>query len=358
MSTAATQSYIDAQKVLQGYKTQGVDQGESDKYVQGAIKALQDDPAQFSNNVAEVATWAVQVDEAFNNVTKGLTNLATEFTGQFPQLNGYLGEWKGYNTRWVNHLLLSRDVASEQISVLTRFDRVFLDMVQSIETDQDRLDVIAELGSFASEDHGAKSGQMSQGFLNIKRDVEDFVVRFDAWVATTSAQLQQRAKELQVEIDNLKKEIQNLDKEIKEATTALLQSAAGAANMAGIVGLVVSGTTVAILVAQRIVQTVELSNRKKELVQVNAKQVAIAKIKSDFDGLRPDIALICEKLVLFAQIWSSVQSQTLRFQDTLKGGMSAVNNVRFKNEITLARKLAVPLKDGLTLYATNLASRK
>ncbi|KAF6744295.1 hypothetical protein DFP72DRAFT_826182, partial [Ephemerocybe angulata] len=50
-------------------------------------------------------------------------------------------------------------------------------------------------------------------------------------------------------------------------------------------------------------------------------------IKSDFDGLRPDIALICEKLVLFAEIWSSVRSQTVQFQETLEGGMDALTNI-------------------------------
>lgn len=49
---------------------------------------------------------------------------------------------------------------------------------------------------------------MSQGFLNLKAHIEDFVLRFDAWVATTSTQLEQRAKELQLEIDNIKKELQ------------------------------------------------------------------------------------------------------------------------------------------------------
>lgn len=50
----------------------------------------------------------------------------------------------------------------------------------------------------------------------------------------------------------------------------------------------------------------ELSDKKKELEDVNRKQKAIAKVKSEFDGLKPDIVLICEKLVLFADIWNSV----------------------------------------------------
>ncbi|KAF6744317.1 hypothetical protein DFP72DRAFT_929721 [Ephemerocybe angulata] len=353
MATAATQSYIDVQKILQSYRTEGVKQEESDQFVQDAINELDKDQGDFANNVGEVATWAIQVDEAFNSVTRGLNALVNDFGGDFPPLAGYYGEWSNYNQRWVDHLALSRDVASEHMSVLKRFDKIFITMVESIQTDQDRLDVIAELGQFTNEDHD-RSLEMSQGFLNLKRDVEDFTTRFDAWVETTSAELEERAKELQVEIENINKELQSLDKQIQDATAALLASAAGAATMIGVIGLVVAGTTVAVLIAQRIAKGKELSSKKKELEDVNRKQKELAKIKSDFDGLRPDIALICEKLVLFAEIWSSVRSQTVQFQETLKGGMDALTNIRFKAELRLARELCTPLTEGLEKYATSL----
>ncbi|KAF6748032.1 hypothetical protein DFP72DRAFT_583515 [Ephemerocybe angulata] len=353
MATAATQSYLDVQKVL-GQITPGT-QADSG-YISGVITELNKDKGGFANNVGQVGTWAVQVDEAFDRVTRGLHALVSSFGSQFPPLAGYYSEWSKYNQDWITHLLLSRDVASEHMSVLKRFDQVFIDMVQNITTDDERMDVISELDQFVSEDHD-RSAEMSQGFLNLKAHIEDFVVRFSAWIATTSTQLEQRAKELQLEIDNIKKELQELDKQIQEATKALLGSAAGASTMIGVLGVVVAGTTVAILIAQRIIKGNDLSSRKNELKDVNQKQLAIAKIKSDFDGLKPDIALICEKLVLFAEIWSSVRSQSVQFRDTLKGGMDAVNNATFKQQVTLARQLCNPLVDGLEKYATALVNR-
>ncbi|KAF6748031.1 hypothetical protein DFP72DRAFT_1146861 [Ephemerocybe angulata] len=350
MATAATQSYFDAQKVLQSYQTQGVGQAESDQFVQGAIDQLQNDKGSFADNVNQVATWAIEVDEAFDRVKRGLYALVNDFGKDFPPLAGYYAEWTIYNQKWVDHLSLSRDVASEHAAVLKRFDQVFIEMVQSIKTNQDRLDVIAELGQFINEDHD-RSSEMSQGFLNLKRDVEDFVGRFDAWIATTSAQLEERAKELQVEIDNLKQELQSLDKQIQEATAALLTSAAGAATMFGIIGLIVAGTTLAVLIAQRITKGNTLLSKKNELKDVNRKQVELAKIKSDFD------ALICDRLVLFAEIWSSVRNQSVQFQETLKGGMGALTNMRFKSELRLARGLCTPLAAGLEKYATSLVNR-
>ena len=50
----------------------------------------------------------------------------------------------------------------------------------------------------------------------------------------------------------------------------------------------------------------ELLRKQLELAEVNRRQVAIAHLKTQFDALEPDITLICEKLALFAEIWSSV----------------------------------------------------
>lgn len=88
-----------------------------------------------------------------------------------------------------------------------------------------------------------------------------------------------------------------------------------------------AGTTLAVLIAQRAGETngsnslhatdaspfsekqKTLASRQKELDEVNKQQKALAKVKSDFDGLKPDIALICAKLILFAEIWSSVSER-------------------------------------------------
>ena len=56
---------------------------------------------------------------------------------------------------------------------------------------------------------------------------------------------------------------------------------------------------------------VNLARKEKELADVNAKQAAFAHIKTEFDILRPDIFLICDKLALFGAIWTSVSSTVI-----------------------------------------------
>lgn len=51
----------------------------------------------------------------------------------------------------------------------------------------------------------------------------------------------------------------------------------------------------------------ELANAQRELEQVNEQQVALARIQSTFDGMQPDIELICDNLALFAEVWASVR---------------------------------------------------
>ncbi|KAF8706252.1 hypothetical protein RHS03_05266, partial [Rhizoctonia solani] len=351
-----SQAHLDA--ALNKFKTEGVSQKESDEFVQGVIDELDNDSGQgkFAENVSQVAEWAAQVDESFSKVTYGLKDMNDKYGTTFPPLRTFLSEWQGYNQRWTTHLALSRDVASEHAAVLKRFDQVFLDMVKSIENDQDREDAITELESFANEDHG-DSQRMAEGFRSLKRDIEGYVVRFDAWVQTTSTELKQQAQDLQKVIEDLQAKIEELDKKIIEATAALLGSAAAIETVVGLVGVIVAGTTLAIALAERIDKTITLSNKRQELAEVNRQQEALAHVKTAFDGLKPDIALICQKLSLFGEIWSSVQAQTRAFQETLRGGMEAVTNFRFKKDVELAQKLCTPLRNGLERYATLLENR-
>ncbi|RXW21444.1 hypothetical protein EST38_g4409 [Candolleomyces aberdarensis] len=311
-TTSSSQAYSDALKVLERYKTEGVTREESDEFLQAAIDELDNDTDnKYAENVAQ---------------------------------------------RWITHLNLSRDVASEHVAILKRFDQVYIDMVLSIQTEQDRNDVILELEYFINEDHD-RSTEMSQGFLTLKRDIDDFVVRFDAYIETTSAELEQQAVELQQVIEQLKTAIQSLDEQIVDAAVALLASAAAAETIVGLIGLAVAGTILLVLIGQRVAKTIELSDRQNELEDVNKKQEGLAKVKTEFDGLRPDIFLICDKLVLFGEIWSSVRNQSVQFRESLKGGMDATTNIRFRKELELARKLCTPLANGLEKYATQLVNR-
>ena len=51
----------------------------------------------------------------------------------------------------------------------------------------------------------------------------------------------------------------------------------------------------------------QLQAKKTSLADVNRRQTALANLQSDFDSVKPDITLICVRLVLFSEIWASVR---------------------------------------------------
>ncbi|EGN94755.1 hypothetical protein SERLA73DRAFT_187808, partial [Serpula lacrymans var. lacrymans S7.3] len=74
-----------------------------------------------------------------------------------------------------------------------------------------------------------------------------------------------------------------------------------------VVGIIVAGSVLAAFQAQRNQRAAELLGKQNDLADVNRKQEKFAHIKTDFE----DISLVCDKLVLFAKIWSSVRSQAV-----------------------------------------------
>jgi hypothetical protein len=64
--------------------------------------------------------------------------------------------------------------------------------------------------------------------------------------------------------------------------------------------------SLAIVAYAKLGKAKDLVHKQEELADVNRKQAALANLKTEFEGLKPDIALICNRLVLFAEIWASV----------------------------------------------------
>lgn len=50
----------------------------------------------------------------------------------------------------------------------------------------------------------------------------------------------------------------------------------------------------------------ELKGKQDALEDVNRRQEALAKLATEFEDVKPSITQICEKLVLFGEIWLSV----------------------------------------------------
>ncbi|KAF8756971.1 hypothetical protein RHS01_04168 [Rhizoctonia solani] len=341
--------------LLSTWSKSGPSDEEIIQYATAATEQLEDSEMQkqFAENVKQAGTWANEVDEAFDKVTRSFADMNTKYGKDFPGFSNYNTEWIEFNQRWIKLLSDSRDVASKNVATLKRFDQVFLDMVEQVQTAQDREDCIIELQSFIDEKH-EDSTEMYQGFLTLKRDIEDFVTRLDKFIEETGAKIAEDIKTLTKQIKDLEGEIAVLDGKIKDAQTALIATGV----CLNLIGIIVSGSVLASYQSDRNAKAADLAGKQSKLEDANRKQQALAHLKTEYDGLKPSISLICEKLLLFAEIWSSVRSQTVQFQSYLQGGKDAQTNLRFKKELRLARAMCGPLQDGLDKYATELANRK
>jgi len=344
----ATLTALDLKRVIDTWAAAGGPTDEEKiEFAEGALHELRNDPDQhFQENVKLVGFWANRVDASINTVTRRFEALAVQFAIQFPQLALYLQEWRNFKLRWESYVRDSGKVASQHVEILRRFDNVFLAMVEQIQTDQDRLDVIAELQQFIDEDH-SDSIRMSENFHNLKRDIDHFVQRFDQWIIDQGVALDNQARVLQGQIAEIQRQIEGLDKQINDATIALAVSG----GLLNIIGMIVAGSLLSQYQAQRSERERELRRTQLELEEVNQKQAAVAHLRTQIDILRPEFALNCDKLILFAEIWSSVRSQSVQLQAHLKGGTGAETNMRFKMEVRLAREVCLPLMEGLQEYA-------
>ncbi|KAJ2918276.1 hypothetical protein MD484_g2100, partial [Candolleomyces efflorescens] len=332
-------------------RAQGPTDAEVITYCSAAIAELNRAPTDFEKNVQEVGVWANDIDASFDRTTRKFSDLVKKYGKDYPGLKDYSNEWQGYNKRWVTNLLLSRDVASEQSGVLNRFENVFLEMIQTIKTEQDRLDAILELQSFVEEDHSS-SQKMSQAFFVLKQDIAHFVVRLDAYLADKKVALSNAVKTLQADVNRLQAQISDLDKKV--------------------IRLVVTTTALGKLQAERNNKARQFEQKEKELADANRKQQALAQLQTDIDGLEPDISLICERLVDFSEIWTSVslcpsgtddvESRAQIDNKWSKSLSMSKEHVltpqqRFIIEVELARKTCTPTRIGLEKYATELENR-
>ncbi|CCM00799.1 uncharacterized protein FIBRA_02841 [Fibroporia radiculosa] len=381
MATTTPPTYEEALAEAQRLLAQPVTVGDKIQFAKDAIKVLDDDSQvkKFEEEIENIGTAAVQIDQAFDRVARAFQDMVDKHGSDFPEIAGYKGEWNAYKGRWVTYLWNSRNVASEMSAVLTRYDQVFLNLIDNIKTDGDRQDVIKELGNFSGENHGT-AAQMSANFTNLEADVRGFGARFETYLEQKKVQLEQMATSLKADIDTLQGQIKTWNEKacfphyedlfLDDAYTLFLcsfrlllvfcqwapdwLSRYDRSSRHHFWTLIITGSTVAYFIYQRVKAEHDLNDKKAELVEVNRKQSGLAEIKTQFDGLKPDIALICEKLVIFGNIWQSVSAQCADFGQHLQKGMDALNDEEFRLQVTLARKTCTPLRNGLNNYATSL----
>ncbi|KAF8678333.1 hypothetical protein RHS04_05702 [Rhizoctonia solani] len=286
-------------KTLQRLEIQGLAIEEHDELVANALAALSDsnEVAKFKESIKESARLAKEIDDVFNQQAQILLGLIV--FGLWPLLLLYQ-EWINLRERWRDCLRFSCQVALDTAEILKRFDQVYLAQVEAIKSDEDRLKAIAAIEPFITElEQNDKSAEMSRKFLDLKRDVAAFGEKYTL-SATAVASIP------------LTNDIKAIDES----------------------GLGVAGS------ASRVISSLQAYRQEKIEALRKVTQVTtginslVAEQPSSLSFEAPNINLMLENLLTFAEIWSS----------------------RFKAEIKLAREVCTPLQEGLAEYNEQLQS--
>jgi hypothetical protein len=99
MSTQVPPSYEEALAQAKRLLAKPLSSDERIEYAKGAIKVLQDDEeiAKFEADIENVAKAAVQIDVAFDRVTRGFQDMVDKHGKDFPGLSNYKNDWDGLN---------------------------------------------------------------------------------------------------------------------------------------------------------------------------------------------------------------------------------------------------------------------
>ncbi|EGN94756.1 hypothetical protein SERLA73DRAFT_187809 [Serpula lacrymans var. lacrymans S7.3] len=197
-----------------------------------------------------------------------------------------------FTKRWRACLRRSCEVAAENVDILRRFDMVYLAKVENVQTEQDRIAAIQALEPFIDElEKNDHSVQMSQEFLTLKRDIAEFIGRFAL-----------KASEFGIES---RKDIAVLEEQIKSAQATIEIVGVGILEGLGLGSR--ASSLVASLKAQRDKKAENF--RDLQLTLAALKKLEAPHLQSQLSNYQPEepnINLMLERLVVFAEIWSSV----------------------------------------------------
>ncbi|GAB1527810.1 hypothetical protein RhiTH_010998 [Rhizoctonia solani] len=326
-------------EILQRLKTEGLPEEVHNELVANALAMLSDSDqaAKFEESIKESARLAKDIDDVFDQQAQIL--LAVGIIGFWPILILYF-EWIGLKEQWRECLRFSCEVALDTAEVLKRFDQVYLAQVETITSNEDRLKAIAAIEPFILElERNDKSAEISRRFLNLKRDVAAFGERY--LISATA-----------VVVVPLTSDIKALDESIKSVRGAF----GGILGGRVLVGLGVAGS------ASQVISSLQAYRQEKIEALRKVNQVTaginslVAEQPSSLLFEAPNIDLMLDNLLTFAEIWSSVRNQSVQFCEHLKGGLEAATSLRFKAEVKLAREVCTPLMEGLIEYNKQLRS--
>ncbi|ELU36186.1 hypothetical protein AG1IA_09784 [Rhizoctonia solani AG-1 IA] len=281
-------------KTLQRLEIQGLAIEEHDELVANALAALSDsnEVAKFKESIKESARLAKEIDDVFNQQAQILLGLIV------------FGLW--HSIRWRDCLRFSCQVALDTAEILKP-------QVEAIKSDEDRLKAIAAIEPFITElEQNDKSAEMSRKFLDLKRDVAAFGEKYTlSATAVASIPLTNDIKAklcICFELFFLRFLLKSWVRQIKR-----VQSAFG-----GIVGGSASRVISSLQAYRQALEKIEALRKVTQVTTGINSLVADQPSSLSFEA--PNINLMLENLLTFAEIWSSPKRSILR---TPEGGLGS-----------------------------------
>ncbi|TEB26962.1 hypothetical protein FA13DRAFT_1736975, partial [Coprinellus micaceus] len=195
-----------------------------------------------------------------------------------------------------------------------------------------------------------KADKVSREFLELKRDVEAFINDLDRPARDAAA----RTGTL-FALTTPCVPLIALVLQIKLAQKAIAGS--GASMIAALGRVANVSPVIASLKDQRDKKVESLRSLRKDVALLNGvitPSPATRPATRNNEIPTPDIAAMLDGLMVFAELWAGIRSQTVQFNEHLKGGLAAATNARFKAEVRLAREESRPLQAGLKDYIEQL----
>ncbi|KAF5322992.1 hypothetical protein D9611_009281 [Ephemerocybe angulata] len=296
------------------------------------------------SQISETAAMATTVKTVFDQINDMYySDVCTTWAGSrgdyWPYF-GYRSEWTLFGTRWGQGLATSYYLAEKNVDILYRFNAIYLAKVENIATEQDRLDAIAALTQFL-DDNPDRSDEMAQTFLNLKRDIAAFITTFSNWIATLGINPSMAANGYKASIEvtgkGIQEQVLSLASEYRQTLTCHH-----------------SGRTGCLVCVCHL-----LSEMKRSLKSLQDGLLALHEpppldLMDKLASWNPDLQQMFDRMITIGEVWTSVRSQAVQFRAHIQGGLGAATNMRFKNEVKLARAVCGPLRDSLQKYMRGL----
>ncbi|KAI6020526.1 hypothetical protein EDC04DRAFT_2735626 [Pisolithus marmoratus] len=318
--------------------------------------------------VQDLGDSAYSIEICFNNVTDGLRKAVAKGTqAQRKKLQGYANNWAAHHKEYIRLLWESRRIAGHVRVIANDFAGDFLGLMDA--TDITLGEKKAEISAYRKQldEDAKKSLDLSQGFENLRRAVENFGKDVAEFLDTNRG-LEAALEEAVRKVAEIKQEISRLDKTF---FWSVIVSLGAAGVTAGTIALSLLCTPLCIFpigigavcawkgvnayreYQKKQEKLAELEKQKMELEEKRRCLEGLHKIHAIVDPLKSDIGLIRDKLAVFGQIWQLIHADLNAVEKGLELATNSAGAAMFKRRLQTTHKTYVLLAEALYQYETN-----